>query len=60
MLDYGFRSACCGSPIRLGTRTVKKTKQTVKVWVCCKCQSFDCDIVPTGGGKSQEPESFAD
>jgi hypothetical protein len=60
MLEYGFRSACCNAPIRLGTRTVKKTKQTVKVWVCCKCRTFDVNIVPTDGGKQQEPNPFAD
>jgi hypothetical protein len=45
MLDYGYRSKCCKAPIRLGDRKVKKTGQTVKVWVCCKCHSRDVDIV---------------
>lgn len=45
MLDYGYRSKCCKAPIRMGEKKVKKTGQTIKVWICCVCKKKDVDIV---------------
>jgi len=54
MLDYGVRSKCCFAPIRLGTKTIKKTNTRVKIWVCTKCGKRDVDIVSKDDPKGQE------
>jgi len=46
-LEFGFRSACCHAPIRMGKKKVKNTRQTLKVWVCTNCGKRDVDIVET-------------
>lgn len=57
MLDYGVRSRCCHAPIRLGTKTLKKTKTRVKIWICCACGARDVSIVPRDQPVSQEIKS---
>ncbi len=44
-LSYGSRSRCCYAPIRLGKKKLKNSKKEVNVWICCKCQKKDVDIV---------------
>lgn len=46
-LDFGFRSACCHAPIRMGKKKIKNTKQVLKIWVCTNCEKRDVDIVET-------------
>lgn len=43
--DNGYRSACCYAPIRLGKRVVKSTNVRVSIWICCKCQKRDVNII---------------
>jgi hypothetical protein len=45
LLDYGFRSKCCNAPIRMGNKKITKTKETIKVWICCSCKTKDVDII---------------
>jgi hypothetical protein len=54
MLDYGYRSKCCYSAIRLGTKTLKKTDTKIKIWICTKCKARDVDIVPKSEAQGQE------
>lgn len=54
MLEYGYRSRCCFAPIRLGTKTVKKTNTRLKIWICTKCGKRDTDIIPKDQPESQE------
>ena len=56
MLDYNYRSKCCFSPIRLGNKTIKKTKQRTLIWICCKCGSRDVDIVAKNATVDQRPK----
>jgi ribosomal protein L37AE/L43A len=56
MLDYGYRSACCNAPIRLGTKKNTKTKIKINIWVCVKCGSRDVEIVKKGGNRLPEVE----
>ncbi len=44
-LSYGSRSRCCYAPIRLGKKKLKNSKKEVSVWICCKCQKKDVDII---------------
>jgi hypothetical protein len=43
--DNGYRSACCYAPVRIGVKKIKKTNHTVKIWICCKCQKRDVNII---------------
>lgn len=43
--DNGFRSVCCYAPIRVGKKKLKQTKRTVNIWICCKCQKRDVNII---------------
>lgn len=52
-LDNGFRSKCCYAPIRIGFKTIKKTKIRTKIWVCTRCKDRDVDIIPREHIKSQ-------
>jgi len=54
-LDYKYRSKCCFAPIRLGKKTLKGTKQLVKIWICCKCGGRDVDIIPKDAVLDQRP-----
>jgi hypothetical protein len=45
MLDYGYRSRCCYAPIRLGTKKIKNTNLTKRVWICVRCKKSDVPIV---------------
>lgn len=56
MLDYGYRSKCCGAAIRQETKTVKGKK--IRVWACVRCKTKDVDIVPKGGEESQIEEQL--
>jgi ribosomal protein L37AE/L43A len=58
MLDYGYRSLCCGAPLRLSKKTVKKRE--VKVWACTKCKKNDVPIIPKGYQQSQEEIEFGE
>jgi len=49
MLDYGYRSACCKAPIRLGTKKNSKTNIKFNIWICVKCGSRDVEIIPKSG-----------
>lgn len=62
MLDYGYRSKCCYAPIRLGTKTLKKTNTKIKIWICTRCKARDVDIVSKSEPPSQKNkwESFAE
>lgn len=54
-LDYGYRSACCYAPIKLGKKKVGKTDVTLKIWICVNCKKRDVNIVEyskTGPPKS--------
>ncbi len=53
MLDYGFRSKCCKAPIRMGTKTIKKTNLKTKIWICCNCSTRDVDIITLEEAQSQ-------
>lgn len=53
MLDYGFRSACCLAPIRLGKVKTHSSRLQVRVWVCTKCRSRDVNIIPNEEAKIQ-------
>ena len=46
LLDYGYRSKCCKAPIKIGKKKISKTKEIVKVWVCCACKTKDVSIIP--------------
>lgn len=57
MWDYGYRSKCCYAPIKMGKKKVKNTSVTLNVWICCKCNKRDVDLVEyTKGGVSQSTE----
>lgn len=43
--QYGYRSACCNAPIRLGKKKVKNTNVKVDIWICCKCSKRDVSLV---------------
>lgn len=59
--DNGYRSACCYAPIRLGRRKIKSTNLEVKIWICCKCQKRDVNIIEyTKKGVVQSTRSFAE
>ena len=49
MLDFGYRSRCCYAAIRMGTKKVKGTTVTKKVWICCQCKKKDVQIVQYTG-----------
>lgn len=53
-LEFGYRSACCHAPIRLGKKKIKNTKLTVNIWICCNCEKRDVNIV-----ERNKTESFA-
>lgn len=46
LLDYGYRSKCCKAPIRIGSKKIPKTKEIIKVWICCSCKTKDVAIIP--------------
>ena len=59
--DNGYRSACCYAPIRLGSRKIKSTNLLVKIWVCCKCQKRDVNIIEySKKGVVQSTRPFAE
>lgn len=61
--QYGYRSACCYAPIKLGRKKVKNTNIKLDIWICCKCGKRDVSLVEyTKGGAAQSNEkriSFA-
>lgn len=44
-LDYGYRSACCYAPIRLGRRRIKNTNKKLDLWVCTRCKKRGINLV---------------
>lgn len=59
--DNGYRSVCCYAPIKLGKRTIKKTNLTVSIWICCKCQKRDVNIIEYNKkGRVKSTRPFAD
>lgn len=60
MLDYGYRSACCKAPIRLGKVKTRSSRVQVKVWVCTKCRSRDINILPKGEVENQAEEPLVE
>lgn len=61
MLEYGFRSKCCKAPIRMGTKKLTKTNETVKVWICCACKTKDVDIISKEDAKAEsKPKNWWD
>lgn len=59
--DNGYRSACCFAPIRLGKRKIKSTNLTVKIWICCKCEKRDVNIIEySKNGKPVSTQRFAE
>lgn len=57
--DNGYRSVCCYAPIRLGKRIIKKTSLTVNIWICCKCQKRDVNIIEYSKKGRPTSTSFA-
>jgi hypothetical protein len=43
--QYGFRSACCHAPIRMGRKKVKNSSVKIHIWICCKCSKRDVSLV---------------
>ncbi len=58
--DNGYRSACCYAPIRVGKRKIKSTKLEVKIWICCKCQKRDVNIIEYNKSKGSVSTRFAE
>lgn len=59
--DNGYRSACCFAPIRLGKRTIKTSNLKVSIWICCKCEKRDVNIIEySKKGASPSTRLFAD
>lgn len=59
MTDYPYiennvRSKCCLAPVRLGWKTITKTKQRLKIWICVRCKTRDVDIISRELSKSQD------
>jgi len=44
-LSWGSRSKCCYAPIRMGSKKLKNSTKTVKIFICCKCGKKDVDTV---------------
>lgn len=59
MLDYGYRSKCCLSTIRLGKKKIKNTSLSKKVWICIKCRKSDVDIITYEEARSQTAKLVA-
>ena len=55
MLDYGYRSKCCKAPIKMGKKKIKKLNQEIKVWVCVRCKTKDCEIISKDEALRPEP-----
>lgn len=54
MLDYGYRSACCYAPIKLGTKKIKNTKLKKQIWICVRCGKRDVSLVDYKGKEGTE------
>ena len=53
MLDYGYKSACCKAPIKVGFKKIKNTTRRKVVWVCTKCGTRDINIISNEEVKNQ-------
>ena len=53
-LSKGYRSACCYAPIRLGYKKIPKSNLRLKIWVCCKCESRNVNIIDYTGPRMPE------
>jgi hypothetical protein len=56
MLEYGFRSACCKAPLRLGKVKMRSSRLQVRVWVCTKCRARDVNIISLEEARNQPEE----
>lgn len=46
-------SACCHAPLRLGHKTLTKSQERVKIWICTRCKTRDVNIISKEDLKSQ-------
>lgn len=52
-LNSSVVSACCHAPIRLGFKTLTKSKERVKIWICTRCKTRDINTITKEEAESQ-------